>query len=254
MSSNEEVSAIKVSYTDADVADAAKRDKWAEGTYRAVLADIKKDISKDNGHLMLVCTYRALRDPDDAGSIFGFAIKYWQCLPFRNPNRDGHQPKKFFAQSTNRWLSAHFPDDVLALPYRSDEGLVFKGEVIENADEEAAKKEAYDTSYGKADELWNDESNEAMEAMKGSAVYFDLYYAKDKDSGQVSDFPSLQNFSSELGSRELIDPSVALTGVVSAPAEEEEVAVKPKTNGHAKNGKTNGKVAAKVAVKPAKRK
>lgn len=253
----EETRAIKVSYTDEDVANAAQRDKWREGTYRAVLVDAIRDISKDNGHLMIVNTYRALRDPNDASSIFGFAIKHWQCLPFRNPNRDGHVPAKFFAQSTNNWLSGHFPEEVIALPVKTDEGFFFKGEPLEPSEMEAAKKEAYDSSYAKADALWNEDDDATLESLKGTAVYFDLYYGKNKETGEPSDFPSLRNFRSELGpNEELVDPETALQAVAVVVDEEEvdedeEVEEAPVTKMSAK-AKTNGKNGhAKAAPKPA---
>lgn len=230
---------LKISYTDKDVANAAKRDRWATGTYRGVLADITRQISKDNGHLMFKAVYRILRDPNDAGSIFGPGAYYWQCLPFRNPNRDGHTPKKFFARSTNDWLAAHV-DDIPALPKKVDGQLVFKGDVIEGSDEEEAKKEAYDASYAKAAEMWEDESNESLEALKGTAVYFDVTY------GEGSDFPSLGNFRQELEEgAELVDPATALEGA----SDEEEVEEAP-----VKAAKTTAKKPPLKAVNGGKKK
>jgi hypothetical protein len=189
---SDEAIPLKISYTDEDVANAAKRDRFAKGTYRGIVSDITRQVSKEAGHLMFKTVYRALKDVGDAGSVFGPSLYHYQCLPFRNPNREGHTPNKFFARSTNGWLAAHLPEEVTALPAKIDGTLYFKGEGIEYAEEEAAKKEAYDTSFQKASEMWEDETNEVMESLKGVAVYFDVDYQ------EGSDFPSLSNFRNEL--------------------------------------------------------
>lgn len=227
---------LKISYTDEDVANAAKRDRFAKGTYCGIVAAITRQISKEKGHLMFKTVYRALKDPNDASSAFGPSLYQYQCLPFRNPNRDDHTPNKFFARSTNTWLAAHLPEEVIALPAKTEDGLMFKGEVIEWSEEEAAKKEAYDSTFETAGAMWEDESNEAMEKLVGIAVYFDVGYQED------SDFPSLDKFRSQLGEgEELVDPAIALTAEAAVEADADEEDEEPK------------KVAKPVAKKVAKK-
>jgi hypothetical protein len=241
---------LKISYTDEDVARAAKRDKFTEGTYRGVLTDIVRQVSKDNHHLMFKCVYRMLADPNDAGSVVGPAGYHYQCLPFRNPEFEDHVPAKFFARSTTDWLAAHVPDEVPARPRRDGEGkdapIVFKGESIEKDQQEECEREAYDAAFSKASAMWEDESNAAIDELKGSAVYFDLYYQDGKD------FPSFGNFRSELAdgetlvpAEEMIDQSGGTVAVVGATSN---------GNGAKPAQKTAAKPTAKVAAKPAAKK
>ena len=68
-----------VGYNSESIAAMAAQDKAAEGTFRMVLKKVERKISElketDNGtkggNLMLVCHFRALSDPDDAGSEVG---------------------------------------------------------------------------------------------------------------------------------------------------------------------------------------
>jgi len=240
----------KVSYTDADVANAAKFDRFVEGWFRWKLTAIGPQISKDNHHLMIVGEYRALRDPTDAGSTFGPKCRNYLCLPFRNEDFDDHVPPKFFAKNTNVWLAAHLPERVPASPAKVDGVMQYKGEEIDNSELEALKKDAMDATFAVASELWEDESNAEMEKLLDSVVYARLYYQKDKE-GNRSDFPSLGDFCAELPEgEELVDPDHAIEQAVPAEEDDEaEVEEKP-----AKAVKTASKPAAKAASKPVAKK
>lgn len=238
---------MKISYTDEEVAEAAKRERVAEGRYRLVLADLMRQVSKENGHLMLRGVYRILSDPNDAGSTVGPKLNNYLCLPFRNPDREDHVPSKFFATNTNRWLAAHLPEEVPLLPGKNADGqLEYKGEEISWDDNEEMRKEALDATYAKAGEIWEDESNESLEALKNTVVYANVYYQ------EGSDFPSMNNFSVEAGEEELIvgeGYKAAPVAVADEEEEEEEVEVKAKKAASKPAAKTNGKAAHKPVAK-----
>lgn len=211
---------LEVSYTDADVVNASKYDKWTEGRYRLKLTGIVKDISKANGHLMFVARYRVLKDPNDPMSIFGSELRHYQCLPFRNPNRTGHVPKKFFATSTTNWLASH-TDEVKATPRKTEDGFLYDGEIIDNAALAGSKKEALDSGFSKADELWNDQSGQKLEQLLESVVFADIYYQVNKETGEVSDFPSLRNFAAELADGDELVPADMMIANDAATDEDE---------------------------------
>lgn len=238
----------RVSYTDEDVANAAKRDKLRKGTYRAVLEDVVRDVSKETKHLMLVFTWGVLSDPEDAGSVV-MRVKMWQCLPFRNVQVADHVPKKFFGQSTAWTLAAILGElseaqakargevvnedgskEVVKLqrvpnpPNKNEDGdLMYDGEPLDGDEYMEKRKEALGKAFEVADALYNDRTDNLLNALKNTACYFDIDYE------EGSDFPNVRKLRSELLPGEELVPAElmledddAANDDIEAPEEEEE--------------------------------
>lgn len=207
---------VKTSYTDKEITKAAQQDKVTEGWHRAIMVEMKRQISEENRHLMLVSQWRILKDPEDAGSALASpTLRNYLCLPLRNPEVPNHVPNKFFAVRTNQFFSALVPNKedaaeggptkglfVPALPHRvkGTKRYEYMGQDIEREDFEAYKEDAYKHTFEMAATIWNDDTGDAVDVLLKSVAYVLVEYE------ESSDFPSISRFAYDLPEGEQLVP------------------------------------------------
>lgn len=189
-------------FTDAEIKKATKRATYAEGTHaRWIVTDASRGEAK-SGHLQLSFKCAALRDVDDANSKEKRLIFDKMFIPKVNPNRPGHKAPNTYGLCV-RTLHAMFPEDVPLEPRRDGEGnIIFKGEIIDKGDEEAARDECKTATFDKIKEVWADPSllvNQAFYAVvKVDGEYTNLDRHSDEPvtdkEGNVLELTAPENF------------------------------------------------------------
>jgi hypothetical protein len=181
-----------VSVDKADVKKSMTYERLKDGTYKFVITDVQrtigdKDWNKDN--LQLVLKAKPLADADNVDSGAGFPVTLWVDLAMANPTVEGHSISPGVLGKASLILSALFPDEVVAGPYKG----MFKGEPIAKEDLGAAKMESAMGAASKSAELWNDAN--ARAALVNSTLCFKVTGKTNEKTGK--DFTDYSGFCSE---------------------------------------------------------
>lgn len=173
-----------IDFSEADVSDASKIPQLPADYFFRFLVTDPKPGSYASGHLCINMRLVPLRDPDDASSIASPSVRHSLCLPFRNPNHEGHTAPKT-ASLCHEFLSAVWPDKIPAMPRKVDGEWEYAGKTISAEEVDEARKEATGKLFDELKALWSDCSTLDREAV----------YARTFANG---DYINLKKFSAEL--------------------------------------------------------
>ena len=166
--------------------------KLALGNYRLrLIGAVQNDPSEPKYNMSHKLVF-ALCKVD--GEMTNTKVSNYVTWPFVNPEVDGHK-----VPNTDGLVipvvQAFFPEECPLYPARNFETkqLEYQGEAISPEDEEACATEAATMAWDKMDTLLDSPESWPVNVDDGSRdIYAQVYYQKDKDTGEISNWASIR--------------------------------------------------------------
>jgi hypothetical protein len=184
-----DVDFVAAAATDAQLRQITSFPKARDGYYAAKVESVKKTIGRmPAGCPALEVQFKLLKDSEDLGSVTGLNQRCWINLPLTG--KDGTMlATGRDMDNAGRFINA-FDSDVATMPKRTDNGMMYDGEIVEGADLARAKKEASRQISDAAAELWADADK--LASIVGNRVYVNILNATSQKTGKayanISDF------------------------------------------------------------------
>ena len=198
-----DVDFVAAAATDAQLRQITSFPKAKDGYYAAKVESIKKTIGRmPAGCPALEVQFKLLKDPEDLGSVTGLNQRCWINLPLND--RDGNMLATGRDMDNAGKFIAAFDADVSTMPKRTDNGMLYNGEVVEGAELAKAKKEASRQISNAAAELWSDADK--LASIIGNRVYLSVTNAVSQKTGKpysnIADFAGEPDPTKELANGE----------------------------------------------------
>jgi hypothetical protein len=173
-----------IDFNESDITRAAAKKTPRNGWYPFLVIDSKNAVAK-SGHLMRTLTLNRLKDPTDAASKVGPAIRHNVIFPFTNKSVEGHK-----APNTSGLCHAFFLALGEELPEyprfsRDENSWVHDGAPIEKDEEPEIRREVTRKVFERGQEHWRDPG-----LMLNQMFYAELY--------QNGDYQNLRNIVPDL--------------------------------------------------------